>query len=222
METARIAQILDEMGTILEIRGEHPFRCRAYHNAAQALRTLPADLTEMVDDGSLAEVPGIGETMLAKITQLVKTGHLPAFDELRRTTPPGLAALLRVPGLGPKKIKMLAEELKIESLADLRKAAESGRIAPLKGFGDKTQAKILEGIGFIEKVGDRVLQSKARRLVAPILEAVRAHPLVIRAEVCGSLRRRAETIGDLDILFSSNDPGPVLDRFVGLPEVAQV
>ena len=98
------------MGTLLEVRGENPFRCRAYHNAAQALQGLPADLSEMIADGRLAEVPGIGETMLAKIVQLVTTGHLPAYEELRRATPPGLVALLRVPGLGPKKIKALHDD----------------------------------------------------------------------------------------------------------------
>ncbi len=208
METAQIARIIDEMGTLLEVRGENAFRCRAYHNAAQALKGLPADLTAMIQDGSLAEVPGIGETMLAKIVELVTTGHLPSYEKLRKETPPGLVALLRVPGLGPKKIKTLHDDLKIETLADLRAAGEAGKIAALKGFGEKTAAKILEGIAFIEAQGDRVLQSKARRLAEPILEAVRSQPGVIRAEVCGSLRRRGETIGDLDILFSSDDPGP--------------
>jgi DNA polymerase (family X) len=219
---AYVARVLDEMGTLLEVRGENPFRTRAYHNAAQALRALPKDLAQMVADGSLADVPGIGETMLAKVTQLVTTGHLPAYDKLRAETPPGLVALLRVPGLGPKKIKTLHDDLKIESLADLRDAAEAGKIAALKGFGAKTEAKIREGVAFVESVGDRILQSTARRLVAPILDAVRRHPNVLRAEVCGSLRRRAETIGDLDILFSSADPGPVLAHFVALPDVAAV
>jgi DNA polymerase (family X) len=222
METARIARILDEMGTLLEVRGENPFRCRAYHNAAQALKELPTDLSEMIADGRLAQVPGIGETMLSKIIQLSTTGHLPSFETLKKETPPGLVALLRVPGLGPKKIKTLHDDLKVESLADLRAAGESGKIASLKGFGAKTEAKILEGIDFLESVGDRILQSTARRLVAPILQAVRQHPGVIRSEICGSLRRRAETIGDLDILFSSNDPVPVLDQFVKLPDVAKV
>ncbi len=222
METARIAQVLDEMGTMLEINGENPFRCRAYHTAAQSLVNLPDELSQMIADGRLAEVPGIGETMHAKIVQLATTGQLPAYEELRRRTPPGLVALLRVPGLGPKKIKALHEELKIESLADLRAAAESGRIAALKGFGDKTEKKILEGIAFVEKSGDRILQSHALRLVAPIIEAVRGHRQVIRAEVCGSLRRRAETIGDLDILCSSKKPAEVVDAFVELPQVATV
>ncbi len=222
METARIAKVLDEMGTMLEINGENPFRCRAYHTAAQSLMNLPDELTEMIADGQLKDVPGIGDTMYAKIVQLATTGQLPAYDELRRSTPPGLVALLRVPGLGPKKIKALHVELKIESLADLNEAAGSGKIAALKGFGEKTQAKILEGIAFVEKSGDRILQSHALRLVAPILEAVRDHKKVIRAEYCGSLRRRAETIGDLDILFSSKEPGDVLAAFVKLPQVATV
>ena len=222
METARIARILADMGTLLEVRGENAFRVRAYHNAAQALKGLPSDLSGMIAGGGLAEVPGIGPTMLSKITQLATTGHLPSFEDLKRETPPGLVALLRVPGLGPKKIKLLHDELKVESLADLRAAGESGRIASLKGFGAKTEARILEGIDFLDSVGDRILQSTARRLIASIFEAVRAAPGVIRAEACGSLRRRAETIGDLDILFSSADPAPVLDRFVKLPEVAKV
>jgi DNA polymerase (family 10) len=222
METARIAQIIDEMGTLLEIQGENPFRCRAYHTAAQSLASLPADLSEMITDGRLREVPGIGETMHAKIVQLATTGQLPAFDELRRQTPPGLLALLRIPGLGPKKIKALHDTLKINTLADLRAAAESDKIAHLKGFGAKTQTNILDGIAFVEKAGERILQSHALRLVAPILEAVRAHSQVIRAEVCGSLRRRAETIGDLDVLFSSRNPPAVLDAFVKLPQVATV
>ncbi len=222
METARIARVLDEMGTLLEVQGENAFRVRAYHNAAQAIKGLPSDLSEMIAEGSLAEVPGIGQVMLDKITRLATTGHLPAFDELKKATPPGLVALLRVPGLGTKKIKLLHDELKVQSLADLRAAGESGQIAALKGFGAKTQARILEGIEFLESVGDRILQSTARRVIAPIFQAVKEHPGVIRAETCGSLRRRAETIGDLDILFSSADPAPILDHFVNRPEVAKV
>jgi DNA polymerase (family 10) len=222
METARIARILDEMGTILEIQGENPFRCRAYHNAAQVLSNLPADLSEMIADGSLAEVPGIGETMHAKIVQLATTGQLPAYEKLRQAVPPGILALLQVPGLGPKKIKALNQTLEITSLADLRQAAESGAIAKLKGFGAKTEANILEGIAFLEKVGGRILLHEALALVAPVFEVVCNHPQVMRAEVCGSLRRRAETIGDLDILFSAKDPAPVLKDFVKLPQVARI
>jgi DNA polymerase (family X) len=222
METPRIAQVLDEMGTILEIQGENPFRCRAYHNAAQVLRNLPADLSEMIADGSLAEVPGIGETMHAKIVELATTGRLPSYEELRATTPAGLLVLMQIPGLGPKKIKVLHEALQIQSLSDLRAAAESGRIASLKGFGAKTEANILEGLAFVEKTGSRILQNEATLLAEPIIESIRRHSQVVRAEVCGSLRRRTETIGDLDILFSATDPTPVLSDFVSLPQVAKV
>lgn len=222
METARIARILDEMGTLLEVAGEDPFRCRAYHNAAEALKGMPSDLAGPIAEGALAERPGLGKAMLAKVVELATTGRLAAYDDLRRATPPGLVALLRVPGLGPKKIKALRDELAIASLADLRAAAEAGRIAAVKGFGAKTEAKILDGLRFIESVGDRVLQSTAHRLVAPILDATRANPSVIRAEACGSLRRRRETIGDLDILFSSAEPAAVLDDLTALPGVASV
>jgi DNA polymerase (family X) len=222
METARIAQIIDDMGTLLEIKGENPFRCRAYHTAALSLGRLPADLRDMIADGSLKEVPGIGETMYAKIVSLATTGQLAAYDELKRSMPQGLLALMRVPGLGPKKIKVLHDELKIHSLADLRAAAESGKIAKMKGFGEKTQANIVAGINFVEKSGERILQSTARRLVAPIVEQLKSHRDVIRIEVCGSLRRRAETIGDLDVLISSKNVPAVLDAFVKLPQVATV
>lgn len=222
MQGDEVARILDEMGTLLELRGENPFRCRAYHNAAQALRGLPGDLSEMLADGSLAKVPGIGETILSKITQLITTGRLLSYEQLRDETPPGLVALLRVPGLGPKKIIALREALGIESLADLRNAAMEGKIAPLKGFGAKTQAKILEGIEFVEKAGERILQSTARRLATPLLEMLRNDPRVVQADICGSLRRRTETIGDLDLLFAAKEPALVLDdctRFRGVARV---
>ena len=209
-------------GDVAGAPGREPFPVSRLSPAAQSLTNLPDDLSSMIADGRLAEVPGIGDTMHAKIVQLATTGQLPAYEDLRRSTPPGLVALLRIPGLGPKKIKVLHDTLSIESLADLRKAGESGEIAKLKGFGAKTEAKILEGIAFVEKAGGRILQNHARRLVAPILEAVRDHPQVIRAEYCGSLRRRAETIGDLDVLFSSDQPTAVIDAFVKLPQVATV
>ena len=177
----------------------------------------------MIADGRLKEVPGIGETMHAKIVQLATTGHLPSYDELRRSTPPGLVALLRIPGLGPKKIKALHETLKIESLADLRAAGESGQIARLKGFGDKTEAKILEGIAFVEKAGERILQSHA-------LAAGRADHRGgsrssqgdsrrgLRQSARGAPRRSATSTS----CSAPSMPPAVLDAFVKLPQVATV
>ncbi len=222
MRTRDVAKTLSQMGTLLELQGENPFRCRAYHNAAEALKGMPEDLNELVDQGRLADQSGIGKTIAEKITILVKQGHLPAFEALRAKTPPGMLAMLRVPGLGPKKIRQIHGALKVETLEDLRQAAESGALAELKGFGAKTATKILEGLQFLNQSGGRVLQSKARRLVAPILHAVVEDPDVDRAEVCGSLRRRCETIGDLDVLFASNDPKAVLDRMVQLPDVETI
>ncbi len=222
MDAHQVAQILDEMGTLLEVRGENPFRCRAYHNAADALRSLPGDLSDAVTSGELAKTPGIGEAMYEKIVRLATTGQLDAYDELRQAVPSGLVALLRVPGLGPKKIKTLHEDLKISSLEDLKQAATSGVIARQKGFGEKTAARILEGLAFLEKSGDRMLQSTALRLVTPLVAWLREAKGVTRAEACGSLRRRAETVGDLDLLFGSKDPEAILDAFAKLPRVETV
>lgn len=222
MQASTVAQLLDEMGSLLELRGENPFRCRAYHAAADSLRGLGGDLEPALADGRLAALSGVGSTMLDKIGQAITTGRIPALEALRAEIPPGLLALARIPGLGPKKVKALHEALRIETLGDLREAAESGAIAPVKGFGAKTQARILEGIAFIEAAGSRILLSTARRLAAPMLAFLVAHPKVLRAEACGSLRRRAETIGDLDLLFSSDDPPAVLDEVARLPGVARV
>ncbi len=222
MDAKQVAQVLDDLGTLLEIRGENPFRCRAYHAAAQSVQGLTDDLAEMLVDGRLEKVPGIGDTMRDKITRLVTTGRLEEFENLKRETPTGLLALLRVPGLGPKKVKMLHEELGIASLDDLKKAAESGKIAGLKGFGEKTAAKILEGIAFIETSGERLRLHTADRLAGPLLEALRGTAGVVRADVGGSLRRRAETIGDLDLLFASSDPATVLGLLASRPEVESI
>lgn len=222
MDAQQVAQVLTEMGTLLELRGENPFRCRAYHNAAAAIRDLPGDLAEQLTSGSLAKVPGIGATMLDKISKLLTTGRLEAYEELKREMPQSLKALLRVPGLGPKKIKLLFDDLKITTLEELKQAAESGVIAAQKGFGAKTAARILEGLAFLDKTGDRILQSTAWRLAEPLLNAVRAAPGTVMAEVCGSLRRRAETIGDLDLLFAAEDARPTLAAFPAMPGVVSV
>ena len=217
MQSADVAKILDEMGTLLEIRGENPFRCRAYHTAAQSVRSLEGDLAELVAAGSLSEVPGLGETMIAKITQLVTTGRLPTFEELKQELPAGLQTLMRVPGIGPKKVQALYKTLGISSLEGLKQAADSGELAKMKGYGAKTISKIQEGIAFVESTGERILQSHAWRLALPLLKQLRETPGVVHAEIAGSLRRRADTIGDLDLVFASENPEPVLQTLSGLP-----
>lgn len=222
MRTEQIADILDDMGSLLEIKGENPFKCRAYHNAADALRGVVGDVSALVADGSLTELPGIGASTFAKIAQLATSGHCTEFESLRREVPPGLLDLLRIPGMGAKRIKTLRDALGISGVADLKKAAEKGDIAGIKGFGAKTQAKILEGLEFLDKAGTRMLQSTAMRLAEPMLAAATDHPDVLRASICGSLRRRAETIGDLDILVATDHPRRVLDTLADRPEVVAI
>lgn len=222
MQTEQIADILDDMGSLLEIKGENPFRCRAYHNAADALRGVTGNLAAMVTDGSLLEIPGIGASTMTKVAQLATSGHCPEFDALKQEIPPGLLDLLRVQGLGAKKIKALREALAISSVADLRKAALAGQVSGIKGFGAKTQAKILEGLDFLATAGTRMMQSTAQRIVTPVYKAVAEHSDVIRSSICGSLRRCAETIGDLDILVATNEPKRFLDAMAQRPEVVQV
>ncbi len=222
MDKDQVAFILNQIGTLLELQGENPFRCNAYYNGARAIEQLETDLGELVATGKLDQVPGIGETLREKITTLVTTGHLPFYEELRKKTPPGLLDILRVQGLGPKKVKALYDQLGIDDLDKLKAACEEGRVAKLKGFGEKTQQRILEGIVFLSQMGARVRLDQALPLAEHLLEGLRDLPQVQRLELCGSLRRRKETIKDIDILVSTDDPEPILDRFVSLPGVAQV
>ena len=222
MGSADVAKILEEMGTLLEIRGENPFRCRAYHTAAQAVRAVNEDLAEMISAGTLSQVPGLGANMVEKITRLVTTGQLPAYEELKNETPPGLQNLMRIPGLGPKKVFALYKTLGISSLDSLKKAVESGALEGMKGYGPKTIPKIIEGIAFVESVGERILQSHAWRLALPLLEALRGMAGVEQSAIGGSLRRREDTVGDLDLVFAGADPGSILEQFSRLSVVDTV
>jgi DNA polymerase (family 10) len=222
MDKDQVAAALDEIGTLLELQGENPFRCNAYHNAARAIEQLETDLGEVVAQGKLGEIPGIGETLVEKITALVTTGSLPFLDKLRAKTPAGLLQMLRVQGLGPKKVKALYDNLKIDDLDKLRAACEAGEVAKLKGFGAKTQQKILDGLQFLSEVGNRKRIDQALPLARALLDGLRDAPGLIRMELGGSLRRRKETINDIDILASAADAAPIMERFIRLPQVVQV
>lgn len=222
MDKDQVAGILSEIATLLELQGESAFRCNAYHNGARAIQQLETDLEEVVHQGKLGEIKGIGETLREKITTLVTTGSLPYYEDLKKKTPEGLLQMLRIPGLGPKKVKVLHDTLKIDTLEKLQKACESGEVAELKGFGKKTASKILEGIKFLSQMGGRVRIDQAQAVAMSVIDGLKNAPGIIRMELCGSLRRRRETIKDIDVLISSNDPGPIMDRFVTLPGVVQV
>lgn len=222
MDKQQVAAILDEIGTLLEIQGENRFRTQAYRNAARAIEQLEENLQDVIAANRLREVPGIGETLQSKITTLVTTGRLQFHEELRSKVSAGMLALLRLPGMGPKKVKALYDQLGIDSLEKLKAACEQGSVAALKGFGEKTQEKILQGLEFLNQAGNRLRLDQAEAFAEPLLEALRKCPGVIRIELCGSLRRRKETINDIDILVSSETPEPIMDCFVGLPGVSQL
>ena len=217
-----VADALDEIGALLELKGENAFRCNAYFNGARTVRQLPDDLGDVVAQDRLGDVRGIGDTLREKIVTLVKTGRLPFLETLRDEVPAGLIEMRRLPGLGAKKIKSLHEALGVDTVAKLKTACESGAVAAVSGFGAKTQAKLLESIRFLGQVGNRLRIDQALPLGEALLRQIKAMPGVIRAELCGSLRRRRETAKDIDILASAVDAGPIMDAFVKLPEVMQV
>ncbi len=222
MTKDEVAELLDEIGTLLELKGENSFRTNAYHTAARLIQNLAGDLGQMVAEGKLRNVRGIGDTLNEKIATLVTTGSLPFLDDLRASVPAGMVEMLRIQGLGPKKVKALNDLLQIDTLEKLKASCEAGEVAKLKGFGAKTQAKILEGIAHREQVGHRVRIDLALGLGAALLAQIRSFPGVIRSELCGSLRRRKETVADIDILVSSDNPQPLMDGFVKIAEVVQV
>ena len=151
MDKEQVATTLVNIATLLELKGENPFKSRAYLNAARALEGLSESLDKVIAEERLAEVSGIGESIQKKICELVTTGKLAYYEELRAVTPPGLVAMLEIPGLGPKKIKAMHDQLGIETIEQLEQACKEGKVAKLKGFGEKTQQKILEGIAFLNE-----------------------------------------------------------------------
>jgi DNA polymerase (family 10) len=222
MDKDQVAAILDEIAILLELQGENPFRCQAYRNAARAIQQLETNLSELVATGKLKEIRGIGETLQEKIAALVTTGHLQFYVELKSKIPAGLVETLRIPAVGPKKVKALFDQLGIDDLVKLKQACDEGRVASLKGFGAKTQQKILDGIAFLGQAGDRVRLDQAEAVAGMLLDGLRKCRSIIRLEVCGSLRRRKEIIRDIDILASSKDAATVMKRFIALPGVTQV
>lgn len=211
MTNKEIAEIFDEIGTLLELKGDNPFKCRAYHAASRTIGALTTDLTELVKSDSLKGIKGIGEGLAQKIVELVTTGKLKFYEDLKSSLPPGLLGMLRIPGLGPKRIKILYEKLNIKTVDQLKEAAEKHKLGLLDGFGEKTEDNILRGIDMLGKHADKHLSSDARAAADTLLGMIRDVNGVIRCDVAGSLRRRKEVIGDIDILASvKKSAAPVL------------
>jgi DNA polymerase (family 10) len=222
MDKEKVAEILVEIGTLLELKGENPFKTRAYQNAARTLESLSEPLAKLVAEDKLGGIKGIGEALQKKITELVTTGKLKYYEDLKASLPPGLVEMLQIPGVGPKKVKALHDKLGLESIDQLEAACKAGKVATLDGFGEKTQSKILEGIQFRRTYATRHLLSEALTVAEPMLESLRGHPEVIRCSVGGSVRRFKEVIGDIDFLVSSKKPERVIDFFTSQPGVLSV
>ncbi len=222
MDKNEIAEVLHEISVLLELKGENRFKSIAYSNAARTLETLQEDLGALIREERLGEIKGIGEALTEKITILFQTGRLPYYEELKASFPEGLLDCLRISGLGPKKVKVLWEKMGVESMGDLRLSCERGLVARLDGFGEKTQAKILEGIANLDKYRGLFLYVEAFHSAQPILDALRTCPSVQQVEIAGSLRRKKEVVRDLDFVVSTRDPEIVMKVFTSLPQVEKI
>jgi DNA polymerase (family 10) len=222
MDKDQVAAILNEIGTLLELKGENPFKTRAYTNAARVLEGLTEPLDKIVAEKRLGELKGFGEALQDKVTTLVTTGRLPYYEELKASLPPGLVEMLGLQGVGPKKVKKLYDELGVDSIEKLEAACQANQIVALDGFGEKSQAKILEAIAFKRQFASRHRLVDALEVAEPILDSLREHPDVIRCSTAGSLRRWKEVIGDIDFLVSSKQPAEVISFFVQQPGVKTV
>ncbi|RYZ38150.1 MAG: DNA polymerase/3'-5' exonuclease PolX [Myxococcaceae bacterium] len=222
-DKATVAQVLRDMSLLLQLQGETGFRVRAYDIAADRIANLPQELGAIVTEGRLQDLQGIGPGLAEKLTELVKTGRMSAFEELKARFPAGLLELMKLPDVGPKKVAVLWKELQVGSVEDLERACQEGRVRELKGFGAKSETKLLDGIAVYRRAkGERKLLGDALPLAEQLLELIRSAPGVVRASLGGSVRRRAETVSDVDIIASAPEAGPVLDTLANAPGVATV
>jgi DNA polymerase (family 10) len=222
MDKKEIAGILEEIATLLELKAANPFRVRAYRNAARALLNMDEDLLALVKEERLTELEGIGEDLADKISTLALGKRLPFYEKLKRSIPPGVLAMTNVQGLGSKKIKRIYEELKVKSIGELKEACLAGKLSKLKGFGRKTEQNILDALANQESYSQRRLWWEAWAAAQPILEKLKKLKGVEKAEIAGSLRRKLETIGDLDFLVGASHPTPIMNWFTSQPFVERI
>lgn len=223
MDKKEIVTALTEIGELLEIMGENPFKCRAFQNGARILEVHPEEPVALVKSETLTEIKGIGAGLAEKITEMVVKGKSLYLEELRRSIPPGVLELLKIPGLGPRKAKTLFDQLEVHSVGELEYACKENRLVDLKGFGEKTQANILKGIELLKRSSGRFLFDVAWREAEVLRRMVAKQKGVLRCEISGSLRRCKETIGDIDLLAAvRGEAGPIMKMFAALPEVEDV
>lgn len=225
VHNSQIASIFERVADILEIQGANPFRVRAYRNAARTIESLPRPAAEMVKGGSdLTEIKGIGRDLADKIIEITNTGGLKYLNEISASMPPGLLDMLKIPGMGPKRTKMVYDRLGIGSIEGLKQSALEGKLRALEGFGEKTESNILQSIADGVVSGERTMINMAEEIVEPMTGYLKKQRGIIDIIACGSYRRRAETIGDLDILSSCRkaDASSVMDAFTAYDEVERI
>jgi len=217
-----VSHLLDEIGMLLELAGENPFKSRAYYQASRTIDQLDRDIHDVVQDGSLSAIKGIGTALSQKITEYVTTGRLAYYDELKSRIPPGLCELVSIPGLGPRKVKKLYDILSITTVGELEYACLENRLVDLPGFGKKSQEKFLTGIQHYKLFRERRLYSDTIDEALSLLSVIRGLPLVVHASLAGSLRRLCETVKDIDILASAEMPGDLSRNIAALPHVQEI
>ena len=218
-----IADIFDAIADYLEVEGDNPFKIRAYRNASRTIRGLGPELKEIVAGGeALTKLPGIGKELAAKVVEILSTGTAQALENLKEKVPAGVIEMLKIPGLGPKRVSALYHALKIESLAALKQAAEAGRVRALPGFGAKTEQHIREAVAALSQRPSRVSIALARPPVAALSRYLQQVPGVLEVAVAGSFRRCKETVGDIDILVTAGENSPAMERFAGFEDVGRV
>lgn len=223
LQNAEIAEKLEEIGELLAIEGENPFKVRAYQRAARELRAMGEQVAALVEEGKdLTELPGIGAGIAKKIEEIVRSGKLRYLEELEHEVGEGLPELLRVPGLGPKRVQRLHAELGVESLDDLRRALEAGKLRELAGFGAKSEAKLAAALGRHERKKERRLWAEVEPIARAFEQHLRGLRGVERVVVAGSFRRRSETVGDLDLLVQARASADVPEHFVAHRDVAEI
>ena len=229
MDKNQVASLLDEIGSLLELQeGSNPFEVRAYQNAARAVNSLDGDIEQLTREGKLKGVPGLGTTIIKRIEEVVETGHIALYDELVETTPPVKIEMMRIPGVGPKKINVIYNQLQVKSIPDLVQACEENKVAALPGFGKKTQDKIIQGIAFLAQHAGRFLYPVAEEEASHIYTVLKELPEIVRLQVAGSLRRRRETIGDIDMVASVADSASedarrnIMEIFTSQPSVQAI
>src|SRR5438105_1744847 len=222
MDRKDVARVLEEIGSLLELKGENPFRVRAYRTASRAIAGFPGDLNQALSNGQLAAVKGIGPATLELVGELLRTGQSKLLEGLRGDMPAALAEMLKISGLGVTKIRQIWENLRIGNIEELEAAARDGRLAQLPRFGKKTAENVLKGIAFLRQVSEFRLFYHARGEANAIAQALGTMPEVARVVVAGSVRRRREIIRDLDFVVEMRDSRPPTALFDRLGSVAGV